>query len=336
VLAALTASLSAMDADSFPEVCLRLVAPMVAAWMWERALAAERSARLGRTGARGHWAITLERIFVWLRLAEAQGRDVSDVDRARRRARLARARLRLHLLQTQKPPSAWRLRRAHRRVIRLAMQTAEHTGLADFADAADEREAMQMYMATLYGFVDATSPATVAQLNAWRTNPGLPVQPIALTAVPEDGPAVDNTDVPAPATPIPSGQSAEPIPPSEDDPDPRVSDSDRANAETADDAVVVEIHPRTSQHERDHRQASDHVHDPVDESDEPDTDDSGDPSPVAAMRRFWENEVKHGRIPSGAELSRAAGVAPNTGLGRRKRREWVPEVSDRFRAVERR
>ncbi len=48
VLAALTAGLSALDADSFREVCLRLVAPLVAAWMWERVLAAERSARLGK------------------------------------------------------------------------------------------------------------------------------------------------------------------------------------------------------------------------------------------------------------------------------------------------
>jgi hypothetical protein len=55
VLAGLTATLSALDSDSFHEVCLRLVAPLVAAWMWERALAAERHVRLGthHTGSTG-------------------------------------------------------------------------------------------------------------------------------------------------------------------------------------------------------------------------------------------------------------------------------------------
>jgi len=57
---------------------------------------------------------------------------------------------------------------AHRKVVKQAMRAAEHIGLADFPDATNEREAMQMYMATLYGFVDATSPEAVAHLNAWQ------------------------------------------------------------------------------------------------------------------------------------------------------------------------
>lgn len=95
VFAALTASLSALDADSFREVALRLAAPLVAAYMWERALAAERSARLGSTVKHIHWTLTLERVFVWLHLAEARGRNVTEVDRARRRARLGRPALEL-------------------------------------------------------------------------------------------------------------------------------------------------------------------------------------------------------------------------------------------------
>ncbi len=116
VLAGLTASLAALDASSFRELCLRLAAPPVAAWMWERALAAERSVRLGRTMSRIHWTVTVERILVWLRLAEAQDRDVTEVDRARRRARLGRAldatspeavaRFNAWRLNTSNPPAA--------------------------------------------------------------------------------------------------------------------------------------------------------------------------------------------------------------------------------------
>ncbi|MEU0150642.1 hypothetical protein [Micromonospora fulviviridis] len=169
VFAALTASLSATDADSFREVCLRLAAPLVAAWMWERALAAERNARTGTSTRRIHLTLTVERVLVWLRLAEAKGRDVTEVDRVRRRARLGRARLHLYLLQNKKKTSAWRLRRAHTKVIRRAMQAAEHIGLADIPEAASEREAIQMYMATIYGIIDATTPEAVAHLNAWAT-----------------------------------------------------------------------------------------------------------------------------------------------------------------------
>ncbi|RQW95543.1 hypothetical protein [Micromonospora inaquosa] len=169
VFAALTASLSATDADSFREVCLRLAAPLVAAWMWERALAAERNARTGTSTRRIHLTLTLERVLVWLRLAEAQGRDVTEVDRVRRRARLGRARLHLYLLQNKKKTSAWRLRRAHTKVIRRAMQAAEHIGLADIPEATSEREAIQMYMATIYGMIDATTPEAVAHLNAWAS-----------------------------------------------------------------------------------------------------------------------------------------------------------------------
>jgi hypothetical protein len=119
--------------------------------------------------SRINWAVTTERILIWLRLAETHDRDVSDTDRARRRAQLGRARLRLHLLQSNKA-ATWRIRRAHQRVIRHVMRSAQHTGLADFPNAANEREATQMYTATLYGAVEATAPNAVTHLNAWQRN----------------------------------------------------------------------------------------------------------------------------------------------------------------------
>jgi hypothetical protein len=202
VLAGLTATLSALDSDSFREVCLRLVAPLVAAWMWERALAAERNVRLGATAHHINWTITPERVFVWLRLAEAHDRDVTQVDRARRRARLARARLHLHLMHSKKT-SRWRVRRAHNKVVKLAIQAAEHIGLADHPDAASEREAVQMYMATLYGLVEATSPQAVAHLDAWQTTS------VAQQHLRPNG-AASNTAWPAPSA-VDSRSVTEPV-----------------------------------------------------------------------------------------------------------------------------
>jgi len=51
------------------------------------------------------------------------------------------------------------------------------------------------------------------------------------------------------------------------------------------------------------------------------------------MRRFWDREVTRGRVPTGAELSRAAGVPPTTGLGRRKRREWEAELPEHLKTA---
>jgi len=366
VLAGLTATLSALDSDSFREVCLRLVAPLVAAWMWERALAAERNVRLGKISRRINWAITPERILVWLRLAEASDRDVTEVDRARRRAKLGRTRLHLHLLQSKKS-YAWRVRRAHRAVIRQAMAAAEHIGLADIPDAANERQAMQMYMATLYGFVDATSPQAVAHLNAWRyeteprhatdeavrsaaidhridgdvaaTNPystnGVKVLTSTLT-----GPAAreDTDDTTARAgrpehlnchqVGIVTAGTEVTMPQAGNDPEPM---GHRHSAELAALGQQLDLDDKTPQAQE--LPATDRVRtDELDDEDDDDLtgadrpDDEADRTAVAAMRRYWDSETAVGRIPTGAQLSRAAGVPPSTGLGRRKRREWEAEL----------
>ncbi|WP_117214742.1 hypothetical protein [Allorhizocola rhizosphaerae] len=367
VLAGLTATLSALDSDSFREVCLRLVAPLVAAWMWERALAAERNVRLGKTVRRINWTLTPERIFVWLRLAEAGDRDVSEVDRARRRAKLGQARLHLHLLQTKKS-FAWRVRRAHRTVIRQAMAAAEHIGLADFPDATNEREAMQMYMATLYGFVDATSPQAVAHLNAWQA--ALPPRHTAAVAVPAAGlrdtdetedsitagfaNGVNGTEVFAGllgglTVPEDAWRTTHPL-------QGGLANGRSTLAGTAEpESIAQERDAETSR--RRHYLDTDtlsrvdlggepfqttgppatqvdgtHEPEPDDELDDR-PDDEADLTAVEAMRRFWESEVAGGRVPTGAELSRAAGVPPTTGLGRRKRREWETELPEHFKAA---
>jgi hypothetical protein len=330
VFASLTASLSALDSDSFREVCLRLAAPLVAAWMWERALAAERNARTGTTARRIHWTLTLERVFVWLRLAEAQGRDVTEIDRVRRRARLGRARLNLYLLQGKKT-SARRLRRAHNKVIRRAMQAAEHAGLADIPDAATEREAIQMYMATIYGIVDATSPEAVAHLNAWHTTRPAPIQEV--TGIAHDGPATRLAPT-EPVTVLPQRVNGHVLPSIDATGTGLGDEDDREAALTA--AVADDAKADTAGSIRDgdaDRQPDDDLTEDDDELEDEDAaqDDEADVSAVTAMRRFWETEVGQGRVPTGAELSRAAGVPPRTGLGRRKRRAWEAELPDRLR-----
>lgn len=330
VFASLTASLSASDSDSLREVALRLAAPLVAAWMWERALAAERNARTGTTTRRIHWTLTLERVFVWLHLAEAQGRDVTEIDRVRRRARLGRARLNLYLLQGKKT-SARRLRRAHNKVIRRAMQAAEHAGLADIPDAATEREAIQMYMATIYGIVDATSPEAVAHLNAWHTTRPAPLH-VATGAV-HDNPGTTLTPAEPVIAVLPHRVNGHVLP-TLDATGTRLDEDEREAALTT--AVADEAKADTAGSIRDgdaDRRPDDDLTEDDDELEDDDAaqDDDADVSAVVAMRRFWEAEVGQGRVPTGAELSRAAGVPPRTGLGRRKRRAWEAELPDHLR-----
>jgi hypothetical protein len=349
VLAALTASLSGLDAASFREMCLRLAAPLVAAWMWERALAAERSVRLGSTMSRIHWAITIERTLVWLRLAEAHGRDVSEIDRARRRAQLGRARLRLHLLQNKKA-ATWRIRRAHNRVIRQAMHAAEHVGLADIAHAADERQAMQMYMATIYGVVEATTPEAVARFNAWHLD-----NAVTTSASPPD--ASSPADTPEPTEPDPAttapAEDTTPITIEADTVTASGPSPDSATEHPANQLAAPETDAREEAAEKSYsrrrtvqnpQQAERHEQPPwpatayrtpkeTGDLNKPGDDDEANRSAVAEMRHFWDNEIAHGRVPTGAELSRAAGVPPTTGLGRRKRREWEADLSEHIRAT---
>jgi hypothetical protein len=368
-----------LENDSFREVSLRLVAPLVAAWMWERALAAERNVRLGKTARRINWTLTPERILVWLRLADASDRDVTEVDRARRRAKLGRARLHLHLLQTKKS-YAWRIRRAHRTVIRQAMAAAEHIGLADFPDATNERQAMQMYMATLYGFVDATSPQAVAHLNAWRheTKPkhatdddvarsaaidhrteddaatgnahgtnGVKVLRSALTSQAARDDTEDTTTRAGRAEHINGHQvgtgtagmeftapqvASDPEPMSHHhSPEPSTfgqpQDLDSDASQAAQLPVAVGIDELDTDDLDADEELTGYDHDGPTQA-----DDEATVTAVDAMRRFWDKEVANGRVLTGAELSRAAGVPPSTGLGRRKRRDWKAELPDHLKA----
>jgi hypothetical protein len=88
-LTSLSAVLSSLDARSFGEVVLRLAAPLVAAWLWERGMALERRRLTGR--ARINWRLTPERVLTRLGLADPTDRNASEVDAQRRLMRLALA-----------------------------------------------------------------------------------------------------------------------------------------------------------------------------------------------------------------------------------------------------
>lgn len=164
VLAGLSAALSALDADSGAAVLLRLAAPLVAAWLWERGLAPDRrQLQVRRRRGPVAWRVTRERVLVWLRLAEPAERAVAEVHRARKIARLTRAAWRYHSL-TAAGASSWRVRRAAAVLRRHTLAGVEHLALGEDAGA---RDAVRRSLATLYQVIDGTAPGGLADLTPW-------------------------------------------------------------------------------------------------------------------------------------------------------------------------
>lgn len=164
VLTVLSAVLSAAHevdkADSNPAIVLiRLVAPLVAAWGWERNMALERRRRGLPSGI--NWRVTPERVLVRVGLAEATDRTTGDVDNHRRITRVARAAKKLRTLEASKARKG-RLSRARARLDRAMDAAVEHTGLAD--DSALQTELMRE-IGALY------NTGSLAELNApaWWT-----------------------------------------------------------------------------------------------------------------------------------------------------------------------
>lgn len=51
-------------------------------------------------------------------------------------------------------------------------------------------------------------------------------------------------------------------------------------------------------------------------------------SATAVMRAYWDRETGAGRVPTGADLIRAAGLAPTSSLGRQNAAKWRAELDD--------
>ncbi|WP_213455289.1 hypothetical protein [Rhizomonospora bruguierae] len=202
VLALLSGTFAASDQDTAAGVALRLVAPMVAAWLWERGLAGElRQFTRARRG-RIHLRLSLERVLVWLRIAEATGREVADVDRDRQIARLARRAYRLNMLPTEAGARRWVATRIY---LRLLNRANEQWGLA--GDPVLRRQ-LQMNLATLYQAVEGTAPDAVAHLAPWSASTTAPMAP---PTTPTTGRAVvPATEPTTPTAPRPTGAPAVP------------------------------------------------------------------------------------------------------------------------------
>ncbi len=198
VLAGLSAVLSSLAARSAAEVVFRLVAPLVAAWLWERGLSLYRRDVTGRHRAI-HWRITPERILVRLGLAEPTGRTAGDVAAQRRVAQLALAAKRARMLQAT-GAAGWRQRWSAHRLDAAMARAIEDAGLASDTGRQD---ALIAQLGALYG---AQGLATLAPVAPWEAR-------LALTAGTETGdpglaagPAVGLVPGPAPAGP--AGDSA--------------------------------------------------------------------------------------------------------------------------------
>ena len=202
VLAGFSAFLASADAHTTLARVTRLGAPLVAAWMWERGLAADRRRVRAQGGVTARqsiaWRWTRQRVAVRFGLADPAVRTGSDVDRARRLARLTRARLRLAVLETSDLPGplAWLTAQPIRRAIaswrlqRQALAAVEHLNLGEDPTITDK---ITTTVAAVVGLRAATTPQALARAGTpWKH-----------MAAPEPtGPAADRAGYQPPATAV--------------------------------------------------------------------------------------------------------------------------------------
>ena len=94
VLTCASGLMSASEASSPQEALVRLGAPLVAAWLWERSMVPERRAQRAAKGTAEtavRWLFSVKRIAVRLGLATALGADLETEDANRRIDRFVRA-----------------------------------------------------------------------------------------------------------------------------------------------------------------------------------------------------------------------------------------------------
>jgi hypothetical protein len=170
-----SATIAALDANNMVEVAIRFFAAGVAAYMIAEELAEELDIYLtanpdlqptAQPRGRIKWAVTPERILVWLHLASPTERTVEEVDRRRRIARFARTAYRLHMLTEDSAPK-WRITLARRSLRRQAEAANEHLNLAGDPRALDD---IQTQIALLFGVEDGTTKTAVSGHNPLRVS----------------------------------------------------------------------------------------------------------------------------------------------------------------------
>lgn len=126
-LTGVSALLSSTAATSPPEALLRLLVPLVAGVLWERALVSERRRRErdGLGSAEPWW----RRALVRAGLADPQGRSAGETETARRLTAVALAGHR-YAREAARQQDGWRARRAERAADAAMRAAVQRTGLA--------------------------------------------------------------------------------------------------------------------------------------------------------------------------------------------------------------
>lgn len=181
VLASLSGLFASADEPTTTGKLVRIVAPLLAAWMWERGLAGELM-QFTRGAKRINWALTPERILVWLGIADPSGRQIGEVARKRRIATFSRTAYRLQILKEDQA-AKWRIKLTRWRLRQLTEAANEHLNLATDRVLLGEVRAQ---LALLYGVEDGTSRTAVADLHPLR-----PLEQLAIAAIPFSPPSQD-------------------------------------------------------------------------------------------------------------------------------------------------
>ena len=133
VLTSVSGLMSASEAASPQEALVRLGAPLVAAWLWERSMVPERRAQKAAQGtaeAAVRWLFSVKRIAVRLGIATALGADLETEDANRRIDRFVRADNRAQRAGWLTRAHATRRRdRAHARLMEQARMQADPRAL---------------------------------------------------------------------------------------------------------------------------------------------------------------------------------------------------------------
>jgi hypothetical protein len=304
-LTGLSAALSSLDARSFGEVVLRLAAPLVAAWLWERGMALERRRLTGRS--RINWRLTPERVLTRLGLADPIDRNVGEVDAQRRLMRLALAAK--HARNAQAAGRDRKQKRALAKLDRAMERAVEYGGLG----TDPERQAQLLaQLGVLYN--------TASLLDLTPHAPWAP-------AVSHDQMTDDTTDLtPAPQTdrtpiPVPGPDTGQPAPQMSGEPAGQPADlaPDAAEPEPV-YAIAVTAPDQTQQVSPD--AASDmsdaaDLHTP--------TDDITDPAELSAL--FMDALTRHGgSVPKAlTDMKQAGHRPPSRGYAYQLRKTWVTQ-----------
>jgi hypothetical protein len=132
VLTCASGLMSASEASSLQEALVRLGAPLVAAWLWERSMVPERRAQKVKQGTAEsvRWLFSVKRVAVRLGLATALGADLETEDANRRIDRFVRADNRAQRASFLTRRHAGRRRdRAHARLMEQARMQADPRAL---------------------------------------------------------------------------------------------------------------------------------------------------------------------------------------------------------------